>query len=206
MHPAKILVFGDSYANFKRFDSAIVEACAKAGLNAEVRSCSIPGADSEKLYKVLQDDERLAREHTGLGSADAILLIAGINDVLKRRGASHYRKSMLALQNSAKQISPCLFVLDIPLFDENARLSRSLSRLVRSKFFEFFRDPKPNRVWRYRAALQLLDVSYRIDIQEFMPVFDRKQFKDGVHLTNEAFKSLATFVGEKMSSELAKED
>ena len=198
---SRILVFGDSYANFHRFEAGITDAFAQAGRPMEVSSISLPGADSAKLAGRLSDPALTAQLNAD-GPYAAILLIAGINDITKRRGVAAFSKSMRALVNVARPLSMYVFALEIIDFDERVDISATPFRLRNAARGLIF-DRAPGRVATYRKAVQGISNVVILPTSDFLPAHDAARFKDGVHLTDVEFDKLARHTGEQMLQAMA---
>lgn len=193
----KVLIYGDSNANFRRFDAAIEKAHAAVGAAATVESVAFPGAHTGTLARHLREfAARRAR-----ASIDQIVLIAGINDIVRRRGADTFGRDLAKLIAVAEQLSPNVFVIEIPYFDENARLPTLRQRLTQALFARLF-DREPDRVRRYRAAAEAVSAR-TIETSEFLPRYIPSKFKDGIHLTDDGYSELAEHVAAKLIAQVA---
>lgn len=189
----RILVFGDSYANFNRFDAAIERAHAEKGIDAKVESLAFPGSHCGMLARRLGDIA--ARQP--MVRYDKILLLTGVNDIVRRRGVAAFRSDLERLVTIASQISPAVFLLEIPMFDEHARVAVLRQRLKQALFTLLF-DRQSGRVQRYRAAAERVGARL-ISTSEFLPGYDPSRFKDGIHLTDEEFRKLAGYVAGQLT-------
>ncbi len=159
----RILVFGDSYANFSRFDAAIERAHAEKGVDAKVESLAIPGAHCGILARRLGDIA--AKQPMAL--YDKVLLLTGVNDIVRRRGVAAFRPDLERLVATASQISPAVFLLEIPMFDEHARPALLRRRLKQAMYALLF-DRQSGRVRRYRTAAERVGARL-INSSEFLP-------------------------------------
>lgn len=187
------IVYGDSFANFQRFDAGISENCG-----FEVVSISRPGFSSQKLLQDLRRGHHVRSTIAESGNVAGALVIAGVNDIILRRGAASFSRSMSGLQRELLKLVPRLFVLEIVPFDETADLSK-LPGKIKHKVFEALWDRKPHRVERYRSALQLEDRASLVSVADWMPSFDGSRFKDRIHLTDTEFSGLAQHVGAQIA-------
>lgn len=182
-----ILIVGDSYANFRRFDPGIISVFHDQDVKVSVRSYGFSGFHTGKLATEL---DRLS------GSFDILLLVAGVNDVAQRRGVKAYVRDLARLVKSGKRLAKYVTALEIVHFDEFAELSGPLGRMKHLAYQVLF-DPRPGRIVRYREAARKVNVDL-ISTDDFLPAFRREAFKDGIHLTDQEFGRLGRFVGQKL--------
>ena len=190
----EILVYGDSYANWLRFNYGIEKSLKDGGIQAKVQSIGLPGQDLKMLLSSLKP---LRNRFLALGAFDIMLLVAGVNDIAKRRGADGYAESLELLIRECQHIARQVFVLEIPHFDEMAILGNVLHRTKRG-LLTLLRDPKPGRVERYRSAAASIPGIKIIGTTDFLPTYDASRFKDGIHLTDAEFDQLAEEAGKKL--------
>jgi hypothetical protein len=196
---ARVLVFGDSYANFNRFGPGIEAAFWEAGIAASVYSVSRPGFHCGMLLAAI----RSAEVRDGIAAAgpfDLTLIVGGVNDIVQRRGADAYRRSMVDLVGECSAFAKHVFALELIHFDEYAELS-SLAGRLKHRFHAALRDRRGDRVERYRQALADEPSIRLVETRSFLSVYDRSRFKDGIHLADTEFHRLASHAGRQLVKE-----
>lgn len=189
----RILVYGDSYANFRRFDHGIQEACERKGIPCDVESIAYSGHHTSRL---------LARWDGSGIQADHVVLVTGINDVVGRRGVRAFRQALTSLIDEIRNVSPSVTLVEIPAFDEDAPVRKFASKCKRSLTALIF-DRKGDRIRRYREVQHEMD-AHLATTSDFLPRFVASKFKDRIHLTDEQFVLLGEHVGQQVADMLVK--
>ena len=130
----RVGLIGDSWVAGNRFDPFLREACSEIGLQADISSAGIKGADSRRVREELFRTQPDTNTSAGLLSDPAIgtvIVFAGVNDLLEHRGAGYYaHNTMMIVRESARSgIMP--FVVEIPRFGLSVE-----PRLTRTEYFK----------------------------------------------------------------------
>jgi lysophospholipase L1-like esterase len=191
----RILVVGDSYANFGRFESGIVESFAVRGVDVDVTSFSRSGFTTSQLCKAIQREIlSLAKQ----GPFTFVVIVAGVNDVVQRRGARRYARDTGKLIRLLSPIAQSIQVMQIARFNEFADLSRLPGR-IKHRCHALVRDRAAGRIERYSAAAEEMACARILRTDDLLPHYDSSWFKDGIHLTDARFAELARHIGNQLA-------
>lgn len=192
----KVLVVGDSYANFGRFENGILQGFAHNDITAHVKSFSMPGHTTRQLNdKIQQQLPYLAAE----GPYTYALIVAGVNDVVQRRGAKRYARDTERLVGLLSQLATSTYVMQIVHFDEFADISGFLGRLKHKINAFFWCDRNEGRIERYVSNLVEAGCVEILRTDDFISDYEPGLFKDGIHLTDAAFRELALHIGHQLA-------
>ena len=177
-----VLIYGDSWARFRRLDTGVRDALAH--LNPRIVSCGRSGRSAAEL---------LADWPTaGLPALDyqLAILMVGVNDVVRHLGARRYAASTLALAQAmpARRV----LVVEAPRITGDAAW---LPGLIKHQVYKLLFEDGSDSVTAYRSALTGVDV---MPVDGFAMVF-----KDGVHLTDEGYVGFGAYLGERIRETLA---
>lgn len=192
----RVLVVGDSYANFARFEAGIEQAFAARGCNACVMSFSRPGFTTGKLVEAVRKESAALIQQ---GPFAYCVIVAGVNDIIQRRGASRYARDTENLIALLAPIAKQIHVMQIVNFDEFMDVARLPGR-IKHWFHALLRDRAAGRVDRYRAAAANLPNAGLLRTADILPRYDPPAFKDGIHLTDAEFAKLARHIGDQLAA------
>lgn len=176
-----VLIYGDSWARFRRLDTGVRDALAH--LNPRIVSC---GRSGRSVAELLADWPT-----AGLPALDyqLVVLMVGVNDVVRHLGARRYAAATLALVQAmpARRV----MVVEVPrVTGDCARLPGLIKHQVYKVLFEDGSDT----VTTYRAALNGVEI---VPVDGFPMAF-----KDGVHLTDESYVGFGAWLGERIGERL----
>lgn len=180
-----ILIYGDSWARFRRPDKGVRDALAH--LNPRIVSS---GRSGRSVAELMADWPT-----AGLPDLDyqLAILMVGVNDVVRHLGARQYAAAVLTLAQTMPALR--VMVVEIPRVTGDCA---KLPGLIKHQVYKILFEDGSDTVTTYRAALAEVGAGVEVIPVDGFPMV----FKDGVHLTDEGYVGFGAYLGERIREQL----
>jgi lysophospholipase L1-like esterase len=184
-----VLIIGDSWAARGRLNQPMANRIAKRAGAARVCSLAFPGRTSAEINA----DLPVIAERF-----DHVLLLVGVNDVVRHTGARVYGAAVSALALQASAIAPDVEMVSIPRVDLIHQHGAPEARRDHLARIASIDGGLADVTDRYRALAPILPM---INYDAFLPSYaghESRYRSDGIHLTAAGNAAFGAFLADKI--------